>query len=88
MSITGEAIEVAALAIYGGEDDASLWVDEDPQVNGYYLSAARLALEAAAPHMLARAWVEGRDSLALDLCNPLDTQGFRPATPNPYEVRE
>lgn len=50
--IPDAAVEAAAIAVYGAEC-ADLWVDEEPKVKASYLSDARLALEAAAPHMLA-----------------------------------
>lgn len=49
--IPAEAVEAAALAVYGDEC-ANLWVDEDPRVKASYLQDAKRALEAAAPHML------------------------------------
>lgn len=42
------------------------------------------ALEAAAPHMLADAWDEGRESFALTLLRPLRDNGTREPIPNPY----
>lgn len=51
MDIPEEAVEAAATAIFANV--------EVIQTRGYAAEIARLALEAAAPHMLAEAWEEG-----------------------------
>lgn len=33
----------------------------------------------------AKAWEEGRESLAIDAGRPVGPDGMRPATPNPYK---
>jgi hypothetical protein len=65
MNISDEAVEAAAKAI-----SRSLGLNLTDQ--------ARLALEAAAPHMLANAWDEG------NIAGVFDLPSEQHATPNPY----
>lgn len=52
--ISEAAVEAAAKAIFDNV--------EVIQTRGYAAEIARLAIEAAAPHMLAEAWEQGRDA--------------------------
>ena len=78
--IPDAAVEAAAVAVYGAEC-ADLGADEEPKVKASYLSDARAALEAAAPHMLeeakADAWDEGKNVRRCD-----------GVPPNPYRSQE
>jgi hypothetical protein len=67
--IPDEAVEAAARAQYGNDvlswDDgeaAPEWECEDDSLQEMYRAAARIALEAAAPHLMAEAWAEGHES--------------------------
>lgn len=57
------------------------WAELEPRFRTAWLEDARLAIEAAAPHMLAEAWDEGREATVEaydgrgDGSNP-----YRPAT--------
>lgn len=44
-----------------------------------------LASSKAVRGALRKAWEGGRDSLVTDLAKPVSEDGFREATPNPYE---
>jgi delta 1-pyrroline-5-carboxylate dehydrogenase len=61
--IPDAAVEAAAIATYGGEY-ADLWADEEPKVKASYREDARLALEAAAPHLMAQALTEAAKSFS------------------------
>ena len=41
-------------------------------------------LQASAREIAAKAWDEGRASVALDFLKPMDESGIRESTPNPY----
>jgi hypothetical protein len=57
-AISDEAVEVAVAAVYG-EGDL-------PQKLGEFGAEVRMILEAAAPHLLARAWSEGYSAGEID----------------------
>ncbi|MCC3277508.1 hypothetical protein LJ753_16715 [Arthrobacter sp. zg-Y20] len=45
-------------------------------------------LQASAREIAAKAWEEGRASVALDFLKPMDETGIRESTPNPYRQAE
>lgn len=65
MNISDEAVEVAACDFYmsGPQGNDLHWDDLPRQRKGYFLRRAKIALEAAAPYMLAQAL----DELAADV---------------------
>jgi hypothetical protein len=58
--IPAEAIEAAAIVLWDKEMNAT-WSSVADGFKVRFTRDARHALEAAAPHMLAAAWDEGRD---------------------------
>ena len=57
-----EAVEAAAKAMLAAGNHVGGWDALPVFMQDNYLRDARAALEAAAPHMLAEAWDEGRDA--------------------------
>ena len=76
--IPDEAVEAAAKKLYqaGG---LVVWDSEDESIRNYFRRNARSALEAAAPHLMAAAWEEGRIDGYADAQRGFDT------AMNPYE---
>ena len=63
--IPAEAVEAAANAILAAGNYASRWEDLPVFMQNQFTRDARIALEAAAPYMLAakaEAWDEGREA--------------------------
>ena len=80
------AVEAAAIAVYGGEY-ADLWADEEPKVKASYLEDARLALEAAAPYLMADAWDEGeRTGRSRAMRHMSDEPNLPLVASNPYRA--
>lgn len=92
--MSGEAVEAAARGIFTLDQDHHMdrleleaaW-DRLPSETARddYRYAARAALEAAAPYMLAAAWDEGQRAMVQDLAGTprFGTPGYK-TTPNPY----
>lgn len=80
--IPEEAVEAAARAIYQGFHSSYKWEDAPDFEGGFRsisLKQARMAVEAATPHIAAQAWEAGRKQGFLGGWNP----EYLPA-PNPY----
>jgi hypothetical protein len=56
--ISDEAVELAARAA-AKDEDASNWDDEHEYYRNGWRNRVQVALEAAAPHLLAKGWDEG-----------------------------
>lgn len=67
------AVEAAARALYRYEYQN---FTQDELM--FALKQARLALEAAAPYMLARAWDEGREADDFEVSIGMDGNPYRP----------
>lgn len=75
--ISDEAVEAAAVAVFTQAYEPADWDLVVKQIKARYIRDARIALEAAAPYMLAEAWEEGRQAEE-------DTPPLHRAEPNPY----
>jgi hypothetical protein len=75
--IPAQAVEAAALAVFVQSYERADWNLVVHQTKQRYIRDARTALEAAAPHMLAEAWEEGRQAEE-------DAPPLHRAAPNPY----
>jgi hypothetical protein len=81
--IPDDAVEVAARA-YNAEP-ARPWGALAPMVRRIRLQKMRAALEAAAPHMMAKAWDEGmRSGKSRAMRAMSDEPGLSLKIPNPY----
>ena len=91
--ITDELVEAAAKALFATEEpdrNAWRWDKPNPQDpagplawHGYWLNAARAALEAAAPIIAAQAWEEGYQACR----NRPRVDGYLINRANPYQAR-
>lgn len=61
MDIPDEAVEAAARAA-AKDEDASNWDDEHEHYRNGWLNRMQVALEAAAPHLMAEAFEQGQKS--------------------------
>lgn len=75
--IPDHILELAARAA-AKDEDASNWGDEPEHYRNGWINRIAPALEAAAPHMLTRAWDEGHAN-GFDLA-----RGVIDPSPNPY----
>jgi acyl-CoA reductase-like NAD-dependent aldehyde dehydrogenase len=73
------AVEAAAKVLWDKEMVAA-WSKFPPSFHAPFLRDARAALEAAAPHLMARAWDECTGSLVYDDGTKVDIASMR----NPY----
>lgn len=94
MSIPEQAVEAAAKVTFEGLfdlDESDKWEDVSATEREPYERQARAALEAAAPHMLAQAFDQGRKSgmrhadrlVAAEKIGRPELPG--PLSPNPYK---
>ena len=85
--ISDEAVEAAARAIFG-DPDGETWALQVPAVRERCREDARLALEAAAPHMLADLAKNADECTADDMDNyfidQADVGGWLRSLTNPY----
>lgn len=70
MRISDEAVEAAALTAWEQPDRSVTWETEEQAYKDALLSLARLALEAAAPHMLKSAYDLGFQHGSNEPANP------------------
>jgi len=59
--IPDAAVEAAARAVFEQQYEPEEWKLVVWQTRQRHLDDARLALDAAAPHLMAQAWDEGKD---------------------------
>ena len=58
--IPDEAVEAAARQLFDQDKGEVSWGEVSDEIRNYYRYEARKILEAAAPHLMAAAWEEGR----------------------------